>query len=137
MPLKLGEAIFDGPYRADRWSPPKHGGIFAVLVGDRTWRPLPYRVIYIGKARDFSETGSLRSQPKYWDWRSVAGSEERLYVACYPGATPEFRDWLEQRLIDQYRPECNEGTVVTLREPGFSPAAALAALTGSLRRAIS
>jgi hypothetical protein len=106
MGIKLGKAIFDGPYRADEWRAPASGGVYAVLVRDLFWEPLPYRVIYVGKADTFGPR-FLRTHRRYWDWCAVAWNPSRLYVASYAASTSEFRDWLEGRLLAQYRPECN------------------------------
>jgi hypothetical protein len=117
MRIKLGKAIFDGPFRADEWPAPAGGGVYAVMVRDPRWEPLPYRVIYVGNAERFGDD-FLRSHPRYWDWCAVAWKPSRLYVASYAAATREFRDWLEARLLAQYRPECN-----AMGEPARSLAA--------------
>lgn len=106
MAIKLGKAMFDGPYRADEWPAPAGGGVYAVMVRDARWEPLPYRVIYVGKAERFGER-FLRIHPRYWDWCAMAWNPARLYVASYAAATSEFRDWLESHLIARYQPECN------------------------------
>lgn len=106
MAIKLGKARFDGPHRADEWRAPAGGGVYAVMVRDLLWQPLPYRVIYVGQAETFGER-FLRSHRRYWDWCAVAWTPARLYVASYAADTSEFRDWLEGRLIAQYQPECN------------------------------
>jgi hypothetical protein len=117
MGIKLGKAICDGPYRAEEWPAPAAGGVYAIMVRDPRWEPLPYRVIYVGQAESFGER-FLRLHQRYWDWCAVAGNPSRLYVASYAASTREFRDWLEDRLLAQYRPECN-----ALVEPARSLAA--------------
>lgn len=106
MAIKLGKAIFDGPQAAGDWTPPAGGGVYAVMVRDSRWQPLPYRVLYIGKAERFGD-GFLRTHPRYWEWCAMAWTPARLYVASYAAETAEFRDWLEGHLLAHYRPECN------------------------------
>ena len=109
MKIRFAKYHFDGPYVAARWTPPSCGGIYAVMVYDPAYSPLPYRVIFFGQAHDLSSRGLLRAHPKYPRWRAAAGSRG-LYVASYemPGATELTRLAVQTHLVHHYQPECNE-----------------------------
>jgi hypothetical protein len=108
--IRFAKYDFDGPYAAARWTPPSHGGIFAVMVYDPAFNPLPYRVVYFGQAHDLSNRGLLRAHPKYSDWVAAAGGARGLYVATYgmPGSSEMTRLAVETHLVHHYQPQCNE-----------------------------
>ena len=85
---------------------PRRGGLYAIMVLDPTWRPLPYRVIYIGKAGNLAERVS-RTHEKYPSWL-YAASGAQLFVAFHTISGESARRTAERRLIEHYGPECNE-----------------------------
>ena len=109
MKIRFAKYEFDGPYAAAGWTPPSSGGIYAVMVYDAAYNPLPYRVIFFGQAHDLSNRGLLRAHPKVPEWLAAAGTRG-LYVATYamPGSTELTRLAVETHLVHHYQPECNE-----------------------------
>ncbi len=97
---------FAGPTPFDIAAKHNFGGLYAILVFDPRCKPLPYRVIYIGEAGDMGER-VCRSHEKYQSWvRSAGGS--LLFVAFHAIVNETERRAAERRLIEHYRPECNE-----------------------------
>ena len=76
------------------------------MVDDATWGPLPYRLICVGKARSLAER-VCRSHEKYESWVHAA-SGAALFVAFHFIEEESARSAVERRLIEHYRPECNE-----------------------------
>jgi hypothetical protein len=109
MKIRFAKYGFDGPCAAARWTPPSCGGLYAVLVYDAAYDPLPYRVIFFGQTHDLSDPGLLREHPKHSEWLAAAG-RRGLYVATYgiPGSTALTRLAVETHLVHHYQPECNE-----------------------------
>ena len=83
------------------------GGIYAVLAYDATWKPLPYRVLYFGKAKDLGER-VCESHEKYWAWKMEAGYLSSLYYSFMPVALEAERTRIESELIGHYGPPCND-----------------------------
>jgi hypothetical protein len=84
---------------------PPFGGLYAVMIYDATCSPLPYRLIYLGRARKLSER-VCGSHEKYPSWeRAACGAQ--LYVAFHSIADESARTIAERRIIEHYRPECN------------------------------
>jgi hypothetical protein len=84
---------------------PSYGGLYAVMVHDATCSPLPYRLIYLGKAGKLSER-VCGSHEKYTSWERVACGAQ-LFVAFHLIADESDRTIAERRIIEHYRPECN------------------------------
>jgi len=122
--IRFAKYDFDGPHAAAGWAAPSHGGIYAVMVYDSAYNPLPYRVIYFGQAHDLSTRGLLKAHPKYPEWLA-AGGRRGLYVATYgmPGSTELTRLAVETHLVHHYQPECNQPLTGT--NPGPSAKKAL------------
>lgn len=88
---------------------PISAGIYAILMGDRSWGATEPQIIYIGQCDDFSRRVS-RSHEHYSDWVTEAGGIENLYVAfCPTPSLPEAqRREVESSLVAHYHPVCNE-----------------------------
>lgn len=88
--------------------PPIASGIYAILKPDPSCAPRPYRVIYFGESRNFSERVT-ENHERFNDWVGEAGDAANIYIAFCP--TPflreEQRRWAESDLIARYRPVCN------------------------------
>lgn len=110
MSIRYGGYVFDAPAPLAAWSAPGKAGVYAILVPDQTYRPMPFRVIYFGESGDMSERGFLKGHRKYSCWIREAGSEESLYIAVYPmpKSTPEQRRAVESKLISEVGPVCNQ-----------------------------
>lgn len=99
---------FTEPISFECFPPPFGGGLYAILIPDITARPRTYREIYFGQAEDLSER-VCKSHEKYRDWAKQAGGADRLYVAFHAmTGTERERVALEERLIDMYKPACND-----------------------------
>jgi hypothetical protein len=95
---------FDGPCPAALWIPPAGGGVFAVLIYDAAYKPLPYRAVHFGSATDFSAGRLLASHAKYAEWLAAGRTQWGLYVASYsmPEANALTRLALERYLTHYY-----------------------------------
>jgi hypothetical protein len=109
MAIRYGGYVFDAPAPVAQWSAPHRAGVYAILVADQTYHPMPFKVIYFGEAADLSERGFLKGHPKYSRWIREAGSEQSLYIAVYPmsESTAEQRRAVTGRLISEIEPICN------------------------------
>jgi hypothetical protein len=109
MSIRFRNYIFEGPMSFASWSPPYRAGLYAVVVPNQLWTPLPFEPIYFGESGNMSERGFLRSHHCYGRWMIKAGSETNLYVALYlmSGSTAEQRRAIESVLIRHYKPSCN------------------------------
>ena len=74
MTIRFAGHDFDGPFRAAWWIPPSYGGVYAVLVEDASYKPLPYRAIHFAQAESFSVL--------------VGRIERGLYVATHHSLLP-------------------------------------------------
>ncbi|MBX9962855.1 MAG: hypothetical protein K2Y35_07370 [Burkholderiales bacterium] len=110
MTIKFSDVVFEEPVLAWLWTPPRIGGLYAILVPDSRCSPRPFRPIYFGETEDFAGRGFLEGHHKYHSWVRQAGSGFGLYVAIFrwPEATKAQRTGVESMLIRNYRPECNE-----------------------------
>jgi excinuclease UvrABC nuclease subunit len=82
-------------------------GIYAVLTRDTNWKPLPYRVLYFGKAGDLRGR-VCGSHEKFWSWRMEAGGTSLLFYSFRAVATEAERTRIETELIRHYGPPCND-----------------------------
>jgi hypothetical protein len=104
--ITLGERSFAGPFLLPLWSPPRTGGVFAVLVPG--WRLLTFRALHFGQAADFS-TYNLKTHPRYAEWLAIAGTDWNLYTATHEMSfsTESQRLNAERELLRGYKPEFN------------------------------
>ncbi len=104
MTIRFAGHDFDGPCPAALWIPPAGGGVFAVMVYDAAYKPLPYRAIHFGEAGEFSARGLVAGHPKYVEWLAAGGTQWGLYLATYsmPDANGLTRLALERYLTNDY-----------------------------------
>lgn len=109
MAICFGGYEFSEPVQLIHWVPPSIAGLYAILIPDNTYNPRPFRVIYFGETKNYSERGFIRSHHKYSAWLNVAGSEDNLYVSTFfMVLSPSLqRVVTETYLINEYRPVCN------------------------------
>jgi len=107
-PLRLGyKSVFRGSPAPPVYTTlvPNYGGLYAVMVYDATCTPLPYRLIYVGKAGNLSER-VCRSHEKYQSWeRAACGAQ--LFASFHCMISESVRTTAERQIIERYRPECN------------------------------
>jgi hypothetical protein len=84
---------------------PRYAGLYAIMVYDSTCTPLPFRLIYVGKANSLVER-VCRQHEHYPSWLKVANGGI-VYVSFYAIADEAERGATEERLIEHYAPECN------------------------------
>jgi hypothetical protein len=109
--ITWGDITFEGPYSITSWEPPYRAAVYAIMMKpDPEKKPRTYRIIYFGESSNLSERGFYRAHHKYECFIKEAGSEANLYIGIYlmPDSTEEERREVEQRLINQYKPACNE-----------------------------
>jgi hypothetical protein len=106
--LRFLDRYFTEPIALGTGLLPSSAGVYAILVSDPGWQPRPYRPIYFGEAVDLAAR-VVGSHEKHDEWRRAAGTGDQLYVAYHlMSGCDEERTALEQGLIAEYRPECNE-----------------------------
>lgn len=111
MPITWGDVKFDGPYLITEWDPPYRAAMYAIMMRpDPINKPDTYHILYFGESSNLSERGFYRSHHKYQCWLEKAGSESNIYIGIYamPSSTQEQRTEVEQRLVAQYKPACND-----------------------------
>ena len=110
--ITLGSLSFAGPFLSPLWSPPRGGGLFAVMVPG--WRLLTFRALYFGHAAELSAQ-ALRAHARYAEWIAVAGTDWNLYVATHEMSfsTEAQREAAARELARSYRPEFREPDTTT------------------------
>lgn len=111
MIITLGDVKFDGPYPITQWDPPYRAAVYSIMIKpDPTNKPDTYRIIYFGESGNLSERGFYKVHHKYQCWLQQAKSESNIYIGIYkmPESTQEQRTEVEQKLITQYKPVCND-----------------------------
>lgn len=98
---------FSGPFPFATAQRSRLGGIYAICVYDNDWGPRPYRPIYFGEAGNREERVTT-SHEKFAEWVRVAGTRFKLYVAFRTITDVTARRIAERRLIEHYKPECND-----------------------------
>jgi hypothetical protein len=83
-------------------------GLYAIMVYDAGWSPLPYRPLYFGES-DNIRTRATRTHENYASWKREGGTAT-LYRAFHsmPGSNRTQRQAVESALIAHYNTPCNE-----------------------------
>lgn len=108
MTITWGKIRFDGPYKINNWDPPFRAAIYVIMIpGDKEGY---YKLIYIGESGNLSERGFYKNHHAYNCWIKYADSESNLFIGIYPlpSSTQSERTKIEQQLISEYNPICNE-----------------------------
>ena len=111
MTIPLGDIKFDGPYPIINWDPPCRAAVYAIMIKpDPIKKPETFRIIYFGESSNLSERGFYKSHHKYQCWMQQARSESNIYIGIYkmPDLTQQQRSEIEQKLVNQYKPVCND-----------------------------
>jgi hypothetical protein len=83
-------------------------GIYAIVVGDNSASPRPFRVLYFGESENITERVTTAHE-HYEDWCQAGGGAHNLRVAynfMFASSKAE-RISTESGLIGYYRPVCN------------------------------
>ena len=117
MAAQFDQWLFTSPIPLHFWTPVHCAALYAVLVGSELEASLPFRVIYFGEAESLSQPDFFSSHPEYGDWVREAGSEMELYVSAYlyAGMSSQYREFVTDMLIREYRPACN-GEATDIRQ---------------------
>jgi excinuclease UvrABC nuclease subunit len=100
--------------------PPTHG-LYAIMVVDTSYRPRPYRVLYIGETENFQERLTTGHE-KYEDWKREAQGAALYYSYHWFHGTQDARLALEADLIRKLNPPCNvQLRSVLMPPPSFKP----------------
>jgi hypothetical protein len=102
--IKFSDLAFAGPKLLGFGPSYSFAGLYAIMVIDMKWRPLPYRVIYFGEAGNMADR--LANHEKRESWKRAAGGSV-LFVAVRAISVESARKAAEERLIGHYSPECN------------------------------
>ena len=85
--------------------PPTHG-LYAIMVVNTSYRPRPYRLLYIGETECLHERLTT-SHEKYEDWKREAQGATLYYAYHWFHGTQDSRKVLEAELIAKLNPPCN------------------------------
>ena len=127
MGIRFGDFPFSEPEVLTAFPPPVEGGVYALVVTDTRWRPLPYRPVYFGKAASLAARGIDLSHEAVQRWHAMLERRELMYVSYLAEDRETARSAIEALLIEEYSP------VLNLQQPhplgyGLAPFAALAGL---------
>ena len=72
-----------------------------------------FQVIYVGESEKSEASDFFTNHEKSKCWADAAGYEANLYLSIYPmwKSTPDERKRLTNKIINKYKPSCNEGNV--------------------------
>ena len=107
---KSKEIRFEGPHLITRWDPPLRAAIYAIMMkSDHVNEPHTYTILYFGESGNLSERGFYKNHQAYDCWINKAGGESNLFIGIYmmPNSIEHERKKIEQELISEYSPTCN------------------------------
>jgi len=84
-------------------------GVYAIIAYDKSFGPVPYKIIYYGEASNFSRPNFLTSHRKYSYWTREADPPS-LYIAIYtrlPESSKQQKKVVKAELLSRYKPICN------------------------------
>ena len=105
---KSREISFDGPHEITSWNPPYRAAVYVIMIpGDKEGY---YKLIYVGESSNLSERGFYKSHHAYGCWIKQVGSGSNLFIGIHQmlNSTQEERTKIEQQLISDYNPSCND-----------------------------
>ena len=87
---------------------PSVAGVFAIVVANYAYRPVPWEPIYFGQSPNLRGTVGTH-HPSYGRWRWHPRGRSGLYVSWVPmpSSTEDWRRYNEQQLVKQYNTVCN------------------------------
>lgn len=93
------------------WSPPAIPAVYAITYQqDSDKQPKSHTVLYFGEVADMAQEAPAQNERILQSWRDTGGSPSDLFVFIHPmdGSTKHERVKLQQQLVLDYRPHCNE-----------------------------
>lgn len=105
---KTQKIEFDGPYSIQEWEPSEKGGIYCIMK--RGSKERSYIILYFGESENLAKRILDKLHQAYPCWLKEAGSENNLFLGVYlmPNSSKEEREKIENDLIEDYKPVCNE-----------------------------
>lgn len=72
-----------------------------------------FQMIYVGESEKSQDDDFFKNHEKSKCWADAAGYAGNLYLSVYPmwNSTPDERKRLANKIIQKYKPSCNEGNV--------------------------
>jgi len=109
LTLQILSYEFLGPIRLSEWGPPMEQVVYILLTHSKG----TFHVIYVGESEKSQDVDFFKSHEKSKCWADAAGYEANLYLSIYPmwKSTQDERKRLANKIINKYRPSCNEGNV--------------------------
>lgn len=107
--IRFGDCGFCEPFIfTDSQTLPSDPGLYVALAYDQRCKPRPYRSLYFGKAAKLSERVGFLHE-KWSDWQRAA-TPSPVYIAycAMPWSTDDRRRAIEEGLIKEYAPKCND-----------------------------
>jgi hypothetical protein len=112
--IRFNDCYFSEPVRLIEWTPPKCGGLFAVLVPDPNWAPKPFRPIYFGEfGNNTPDPAPEAAQGQFRD--GVERAALLVVVLPLPFSTTAQRQALRNELVSAYHPACQGEEATNLR----------------------
>ena len=111
MTITWGDTIFEGPFPATSWDPPRKAAVYAIMMKpDPKNKPDTFRILYFGESGNLNDRGFWKSHHKYDCFIKEASSESNLYIGIHlmPNSTTTEREEVEKKLNDQYNPRCKD-----------------------------
>lgn len=104
--IQILQYEFLGPIRLSEWGPPMAEVVYLVLRRAKE----TFEIIYVGESEKTEESDFFTKNDKFKCWIQNAGSEENLYLSIYPmwNSTQEDRKRIRDKIIQRYRPRCND-----------------------------
>ena len=106
--ISYGTLQFSDPEPLTRDALPFTAGLYAILVPNYEYRPVPYEPIYFGQCANLRAAVGIHHLA-YNRWRWHPRGRQGLFVAyvSMPSSTDDWRRYNEAQLIRQYNPVCN------------------------------
>lgn len=105
---------------------PSVAGVFAVVVPNYEYRPVPWEPIYFGQSPNLrGAVGTHHAAYGRWRWHPRGRSGLYVAYAAMPSSTEDWRRYNQQQLVKQYNTVCNrdenaDAQAQALREIGSS-----------------
>jgi hypothetical protein len=106
--MRLRGYEFTEPKSITTWDAPYRAAVYAIVRPGS--EPNKWVVLYFGESGNLSKRDVGSGHHKYDCWLREAGSEVNIFVAYHamPNSTDEERREVEEDLIRQGKPPCND-----------------------------